>query len=97
VKNGAVSEAEAIERLERSPYWGMFGIRAKTGHKHATYSKTMVCKHQILGMTTRISMDEECMSEKGSAEAKYNAIDFECLRGTNNLSEKAYLSGQASL
>jgi hypothetical protein len=34
------------------------------------------------------------VSEKGFAEGWHNGIDFECLIGTENLSEKAYLSGQ---
>ena len=34
------------------------------------------------------------MSEKGFAEGGHNGIDFECLIGTENLSEKAHVSGQ---
>jgi hypothetical protein len=37
------------------------------------------------------------VSEKGFAEGWHNGIDFERLIGTENLSEKAQISGQVAL
>ena len=39
----------------------------------------------------------EQVSEKGFAEGWHNGIDFECLIGTENPSEKALISGQMAL
>jgi hypothetical protein len=37
------------------------------------------------------------VSEKEFAEGWHNGIDFECLIGTENLSEKDQISGQVAL